>query len=41
VLLDAAYLYEYGAYIDGLNLKTTQHTHRFLASLIYRFGGLP
>jgi len=42
VLLDAAYLYEYGSYVDGLNqLQSTQHTHRFLASLIYRFGGLP
>jgi hypothetical protein len=41
VLLDAAYLYEYGSYVDGLNLKNSQHTHRFLASLIYRFGGLP
>jgi long-subunit fatty acid transport protein len=41
VLLDAAYLYEYGSYVDGLDLKHTQHTHRFLASLIYRFGGLP
>ena len=42
VLLDAAYLYEYGSFVDGvLELKITQHTHRFLASLIYRFGGLP
>ncbi len=41
VLLDAAYLYEYGSYIDALDLKTTQRTHRFLASLIYRFSGLP
>jgi long-subunit fatty acid transport protein len=41
VLLDAAYLYEYGSFVDPLNLKVTQHTHRFLASLIYRFGGLP
>jgi long-subunit fatty acid transport protein len=41
LLLDAAYLYEYGSYIAGFDLKTTQHTHRFLASLIYRFGGIP
>jgi hypothetical protein len=41
VLLDAAYLYEYGSYVDSLDLQHTQHTHRFLASLIYRFGGLP
>jgi hypothetical protein len=41
VLLDAAYLYEYGSYVDNLELKNTQRSHRFLASLIYRFGGLP
>jgi hypothetical protein len=26
LLLDAAYLYEYGSYIAGFDLKTTQHT---------------
>jgi hypothetical protein len=40
VLLDAAYLYEYGSYITSPNRqKVTQRMHRFLASLIYRFGG--
>jgi long-subunit fatty acid transport protein len=41
VLLDAAYLYEFGSFVDLSDQKNTQHTHRFLASLIYRFGGLP
>jgi long-subunit fatty acid transport protein len=41
VLLDAAYLYEYGSYVNAFDVKTAQQTHRFLASLIYRFGGLP
>jgi long-subunit fatty acid transport protein len=41
VLMDAAYLYEYGSYVDGFDQKITQRTHRFLASVIYRFGGLP
>jgi len=41
VLLDAAYLYQYGSYDDVFDQRITQRTHRFLASVIYRFGGLP
>jgi hypothetical protein len=38
VLLDMAYVYEFGRYPDG---GGTQKTHSLLMSFIYRHGGLP
>jgi len=40
VLVDAAYLYEYGSYVRPIDdVKVEQRASRFLISLIYRHGG--
>jgi hypothetical protein len=49
VLIDGAYLYEFGRYLDTVSAETssaastrvTVKSHRFFASVIYRYGGRP
>jgi long-subunit fatty acid transport protein len=41
VLFDVAYLYQSGAYVDIHGVRNSVTTKRFVASMIYRQGGLP
>jgi long-subunit fatty acid transport protein len=40
MLLDVAYLYESGSYVDTNGAKNTARTNRLYASVIYRWGGI-
>jgi long-subunit fatty acid transport protein len=41
VLFDIAYLYQSGAFVDMNGVRNSITTKRFVASMIYRHGGLP
>jgi long-subunit fatty acid transport protein len=41
VLFDVAYLYQSGAFFDSNGVRNSITTRRFVASMIYRHGGLP
>ena len=41
ILFDVAYLYQSGAFFDLNGVRNSITTKRFVASMIYRYGGLP
>jgi long-subunit fatty acid transport protein len=41
VLFDVAFLYQSGAFFDSNGVRNSITTRRFVASMIYRLGGLP